>query len=602
MSPAEQNRDAARDAASLATQRQLILNLEKVLRSYRLYEARGVQYEAHVNELAGQAALATELEEVTVNLSPFGPYLSQEEPPSDGDYARQWFTLFEEGARQIVFMPGIDGRELRELLHIICSEVEDNEDIVTALWRKELSHVQIYVARVLIRSIEGVSEQSFSIRDELSRWKTLLSASASTDAATDRGGEDQELIQLSPDDFRVLALEGDTFDWCTLSTEVSSEVRESRRKQRLIENVDKEIGDFARFLDLANDVGEQADQIILDVIAGMTRMGNAEDIDRMICTVAKRGGDSARSLRKLIEQGDGLDMLLPLIEAAPSSFEDSLAAIAEIDAEAVSALLEKVDQTEVRDTLSDFVATAEEAPMHYHSARLLSEDVDEAVKAVDELIKMGTDESFMLALGGFKSGKPSVRRQVIRRVFERYNPTLSYMIHQALEDVDKSIRIVTLRFIGENGSTSLLRELISMMKQRDFMKRDYTERVAFVRAIGRHTRLPVINSFLCEILLEYRLFGSREMIEYQMEVARLLLRSNNPEANAAIKKVLSRWSVSDEVKQAIRAEQVRLSESGAESRSPTKAGAKDSEDQPVDYLAEAMDIIGDDDLDIEVDD
>ncbi len=566
MTPSEDNTTQPPGQDNLAAQRKLILNLEKVLRSYRLYEARGTQYEAHVNELAGYAALATELTQVAVNLSPFGPFLDGDQPPSDGEYARQWFTLFEEGARQIVFLPGIDGRELRELLHIICTEVEEDEDIVTALWRKELSHVQIYVARVLIRNIEGVSEKSFSIQEELSRWKALLHRRTAAQEEGDEGEEETEeateLIQLSPDDFRVLALEENAFDWCKLSSEQSQEAAEKRRKPRLTDAVDKEISDYSRFLELANDVGEEADQIILNVIAGMTRMGSTEDLNRMICTVAKKGGQAARSLRKFLDNEEGLDLLLPLIEAAPTSFEDSLAALSEIDNEAVSKLLAKVDHEQVRDELEGFVATAEEAPMHYYSSRLLNESSDQAIEAIDELIKMGTDEAFALALGAFKSGKPSVRRQVMRKVFERYNPTLTYMVQQALRDVDKSIRILTVRFIGQNGSSGLLRELLSLMKQRDFQKRDYNERVAFVRSVGRHTRLPVINNYLCEVVLEYRLFGSRENLEYQTEIARILVRSKNPTARAAIKKLQNRWSVPDEVKQAILDEQVRLSETG----------------------------------------
>jgi hypothetical protein len=545
---------------SLAIQRKLVLNLEKVLRSYRLYEARGAQYEAHVNELAGQAALATELAQVAVNLSPFGPFLDGEEPPSDGDYARQWFTLFEEGARQIVFMPGIDGRELRELLHIICAEAEDNEDIVTLLWRKELKHVQIYVARVLMRSISGGAEKSSSIQEELGRWKAVLTQSAALAANDDDRDPTEELVQLSPDDFRVLSLEEHAFDWCSLSSEANYEHAEKGRKPRLADAADKEISDFGRFLDLAGDVGEEADQIILDVIAGMTRMGSSEDLNRMICTVAKRGGKSTRSLSKFLDNQEGLDSLLPLIEASPSSFKDSLSALSEVNADAVSALMQKVEQSEVRDALEGFVATAEDAPMHYYSERLLSENSEEAIEAVEALMSLGTDEAFILAVGGFKSTLPTVRRQVMRKVFERFSPTLAYMVKQALLDIDKGIRILTLRFIGDNGSTNLLRDVIKLMKQRDFIKRDYNERIAFVRAIGRHTRLPVINTYLCEILLEYRLFGSREMLEYQIEVARLLLRSNNPEARDAIKKILNRWSVPDEVKQTIRQEQIRLSD------------------------------------------
>jgi len=554
---------------SLAIKRKLILNLEKVLRSYRLYEARGTQYEAHVNELAGHAALATELSQVAVNLSPFGPFLEGEEPPADGDYARQWFTLFEEGARQIVFMPGIDGRELRELLHIICAEAEDNEDIVTLLWRKELKHVQIYVARVLMRSVAGSAEKSSSIQEELGRWKAVLTQSAALAAGDDEREPTEDMVQLSPDDFRVLSLEEDAFDWCSLSSEANHEHAEKGRKPRLAEAADKEISDFGRFLDLVQDVGEDADQIILDVIAGMTRMGSSEDLNRMICTVAKRGGTAKRSLGKLLDNQEGLDSLLPLIEASPTSFKDSLTALSEVNEEAVSALMKKVEQSEVRDTLEGFVATAEDAPMHYYSDRLLSESSEEAIEAIDALVGLGTDEAFVLAMGGFKSTLPTVRRQVMRKVFERFSPTMAYMVKQALLDVDKGIRILTLRFIGDNGSTNLLRDVIKLMKQRDFIKRDYNERIAFVRAIGRHTRLPVINSYLCDILLEYRLFGSREMLEYQIEVARLLLRSNNPEARAAIKKILNRWSVPDEVKQTIRQEQVRLSdESVLDNRQP----------------------------------
>ncbi|MBJ95746.1 MAG: hypothetical protein CMP23_14895 [Rickettsiales bacterium] len=568
----------------LANQRKLLLNLEKVMRSYRLYEARGNQYEAHLNELSGQAALATELTQVSINLSPFGPFLEGDQPPSDGEYARQWFTLFEEGARQIVFQPGVDGGELRELLHIICSESEDNEDIVTALWRKNLNHIQVFVARVLIRTVAGSSEQSSSIQEDLSRWKALLGGPAAKSNA--RQGE-EDLIQLSPDDFRVLSLKEEAFDWCSLSVELEPEDTETRKKPRIVEAVSKEIGDFNRFLELANDVGEGSHDIILNVIAGMTRMGAVDDLNRMLSTIAKRGGGTAGVLQQMMDKGDGLEALLPLIEAAPDSFEDALSALSEIDSDAVSSLLGKVEREELRDNLKGFVATPEEAPMQYYSSRLLSENSEEALEAVEKLTELGTDEAFVLAMGGYRSANPSVRRQVMRKVFARYNPTLSYMAQQALMDTDKGIRILTLRFIGENGNTTLLREVLKFMKQRDFGKRDFSERIAAARCVGRHTRLPVINQYLCEVLLEYRIFGSRENLEYQIEVARLLLRSNNPNALQAIKKVLARWSVPDEVKQAIRQEQVRISEAGTEqlNKDPTTTN------EDIDYMAESARIL-----------
>jgi len=556
MSSVDRQGPASLTTDSLAAQRKLILSLEKVLRSYRLYEARGTQYEAHVMELAGQAALATETADVALNLSPYGPFLDGEHPPTEGEFSRQWFTLFEEGARQILFLPGIDGQQLRELLQILSIEVEDNEDIVTALWRKELTHVQIFVARVLIRGVEGVAGQGSSIQDDLARWKnTLLPSDYS---ATDDGGLAEKKIELSPDDFRVLVLDEKAFDWCSLSSELTAEQCDQRKKPRLTQAVDREISDFERFLDLATDLGEGADEIILDVISSMTRLGNTEDLNRMICTAAKHEGTEGRSLRKLLQTEGGLDGLVPLLEAAPDAFHDSLSAIAEIDAEAVSRILEKVEQDGVRESLQGFVATAEAAPMHYYALRLLSDDMEESLEAVEALNQMRTEEAFTLSLEAYDSSYPNVRRLVMRKLFDRYNPTLSKMVLQALQDIDKGIRILTLRFIGDNGSSNLLRAVVNLMRQKDFQKRDFNERTAFIRAIGSHTRIPIINTYLCGLLLEYRLFSSRDLIELQAEVARHLVRSSNPEAQAAVKKVLNRWSVPPELKEAIRNEQLKV--------------------------------------------
>ena len=551
--------DAASETTdSLAVQRKLILSLEKVLRSYRLYEARGTQYDAHINELADHAALATEVAEVAVNLSPYGPFLDGEHPPSEGEFAHLWFTLFEEGARQILFLPGIDGRQLRELLHILCIEAEDNEDIVTALWRKELTHVQIFVARVLIRGVEGMTGQNATVQDDLGRWKSTLLPSDYSPA--DGSGEEQK-IQLSPDDFRVLVLDEKAFDWCSLSSELSAEQCDDRKKPRLVQTIDKEICDFERFLDLATDLGEAADEIILDVISSMTRLGNTEDLNRMICTAAKHEGTEGRALRKLITAEGGLDGLVPLLEAAPNAFHSSLSAIAEVDAEAVSRMLEKVEQAEVRESLQGFVATAEAAPMHYYALRLLSDDVEESTDAVESLNQMGTEEAFTLSLEAYNSAFPNVRRLVMRKLFDRYDQSLADMVLKALQDIDKGIRVVTLRFIGSNGSSNLLRAVISLMRQKDFQKRDYSERIEFIRSIGPHTRIPIINKYLCGLLLEYRIFSSRDLVDIQSEVARHLARSPNPEAQAAVKKVLGRWSVPPEVKQAIRSEQQKISTS-----------------------------------------
>jgi len=565
----EQGPEADKTVDALIVQRKLVLSLEKVLRSYRLYEARGRQYDAHVNELAGHAALATEAKPVAVNLSPYGPYLETEEPPTDGEFARQWFTLFEEGARQILFLPGIDGPELRDLLHILCAESEDSEDIVTALWRKELKHVQVFVARILIRSMGAMADKAAGVHEELGRWKALLQPEGTGSAA----GPEEAQIQLSPDDFRVLALDEEGFNWCSLSNELGPEERAEREKPRVAATAEKEVGDLSRFLDLAVDLGESADGIILNVIAGMTRMGSAKELNNLLTSVARHKASEGSAVRRLLEDEDGLDSLIPLIEASPSTFKDSLAALADINAAAVARALEQVEEGEVRKQLTTFIPTPESTPLQYYSAMLLSDNSEEATLGVEGLVKLGTDEAFYLALEAIKSAFPAIRRLVMRKVFERYDPALSYMVQKALTDPDKGIRILTLRFIGEDGSSNLLREVLNQMKAKDFAKRDYNERIAFARAAGLHTRLPVITKHLCSLLLERHLLNSREQTDFLTEVAMHLVRSDSREAKGALRTVLGRWSVPSDMKQAILAEQVRVGEGGTFDLPDTPASA-----------------------------
>ncbi|HCP46327.1 MAG TPA: hypothetical protein DIU15_09810 [Deltaproteobacteria bacterium] len=489
---------------------------------------------------------------VEVNLSPFGPFLPGDSPPSDGEFARQWFTLFEEGARQIVFQRGIDRNELRELLHILSADAEDGEDIVTALWRKELKHVQVFVARVLIRGVDLGEDKSASLQEQYGRWKSMLHSGAKL-----RQGVDA--VQLSPDDFRILALDEDGFDWCRLSTEVSAELREERKKPKLAASVDREIRDLDRFLDLAVALEEDADATILNVMAGMTRMGMVHELNRMICAVAAHSEFQGRSLQALLEDPEALNALVPLVESEPSAFHDSLAAIADINAEAAEKLLENVEAAEASEESGEFVATPDTAPMHFFSSRLMSSDPAEALEAVESLVALGTDEAFLLALGGYESPHAEVRRAVLKRLFAKYDPTLGHMIPTILQDPHKANRILTLSFIAEQGSNKLLREVMALMKHRDFARRDHDERIAFVRTLGRHSRLPVITRFLCKLLLGFRLFSGKTTIEFQSEVAKFVVGSPSQEAEETVRKVLASWGVPAEIKQVIRAEQVRQS-------------------------------------------
>ena len=63
--------DPTVEAQRLALEK-LVASMDKAFRSFRLYEARGPQYEAHVREMASQAALATEQGPAVLTVTPHG--------------------------------------------------------------------------------------------------------------------------------------------------------------------------------------------------------------------------------------------------------------------------------------------------------------------------------------------------------------------------------------------------------------------------------------------------------------------------------------------------------------------------------------------------
>ena len=63
-----------------------------------------------------------------------------------------------------------------------------------------------------------------------------------------------------------------------------------------------------------------------------------------------------------------------------------------------------------------------------------------------------------------------------------------------------------------------------------------------------------ILDFLCGLLLKYRLFSSEDEQNFQAEVAKRLVRSDNPKAEKAVSRVLKRWTVPAQVKRIIQEE------------------------------------------------
>jgi hypothetical protein len=553
-----QPNDPLKPAAPSPLAIQLLSNLEKTLRSYRLYEARGPQYEAHMGGLAAAVDEATASAPIAINLSPFGPYLDGGTAPTEGDYARQWFDLFEEGARQIVFSAGISTDELRELMHVLCGEDADSEDIVTALWRKNLHHINVQVARLLVRNPDTAGDRTQSLEDQLGRWRQQIGGGSLADADI---ASDDRATPLQQDDFRLLAMDEKTFDWCRIAQEVSPDVRADARRPRLADEIDRQCTDYERFLDLVDATEGQSEQLVLNVLSAMSNYGNARELARFLEILKAHEGIGSNAIKLLLEDDVLMDQLAPIMESAPDVFTGTLSDFKKEDAAAQTPMGESEDPSEAQTEI--FVRKPPPAdPIEEHRETVFASNPRSACESVNALFTIGSDEAIRVAMGAYSSKSVSVRQLVVIRVLrkslehstEALSADLERVIRNALKDSDQGIRKLVLAHFLKHSDESRLRTVMRMMSLASFSTRVLTERLTMLRIVSQYDHEQEVADYLCDLLLKYRLFSSDDELQFQMEVAKHLVRSENPKAAQSIMKVLKRWTVPAQVKAIIQQE------------------------------------------------
>ncbi len=539
---------------------QLLTNLEKTLRSHRLYEARGPQYEAHMDGLTSAVEEAVASGPVAINLSPFGPYLDGAVAPTEGDYARQWFDLFEEGARQIVFSSGITSDEIRELMHVLCGDEGATEDIVTALWRKNMHHINVQVARLLVRHPTDSDATTHSLEEQLGRWRQQIGGVSLEESGVSL---QERRTPLQQDDFRLLAMDEKTFDWCRIAQEVPPDVRADSRRPRLAEEVDRQMTDYERFLDIVDVAEGQSEQLLLNVLSAMTHYGNASEVTHFLEILEAHEGIGSGAIQMLLEDDTFVEKLTPIVESAPDVFTGKLAAFKNGPVEEPSSMEPTVDPSETPTELIPIEGeTVDIDPLEAHKLAVFSSSPRVACESVNALFTIGSDDAIGVALGAYAARSVSVRQlvviHVLRKSVEKNSEALSAdlegLIHNALKDPDKGIRKLVLEHFLKHSDQSRLEAVIRMLSQTTLLVRALPERLIMLRIVSQYDHDQEVVDYLCDLLLKYRLFSSDEELQFQTEVAKYLVRSESPKAAKAIKKVLRRWTVPSQVKAIIQQE------------------------------------------------
>ncbi len=515
----------------------LISSVEKAFRSYRLYEARGSQYEAHVREMASQAALTTEQGPAVLTITPHGLRSTIESSKADNDLNRTWFELFEQGARQIVFTRGIETREVREMLQIMAGE-HHGDDILTVLWRRELNHIQIAVARTLVRGIRSNMSTEETLDAQYGHWRNLLVPDAQAS---------EKRVEINPDDLRVLAVNSKPLLWCADCIEPTEPPESTGIFDDTVDEVDA-------FLGLLSPLSsDEIDDVLTNLIGSYARLGLTDKINQLMSAAEGHPALSGWSLERMLTAAGGIRALVPLIEAGPEAFRESLSAMASADAELIEELLGSIEAENIRDEVEALVITQESTPLAFHSARMNSPNIDEQLESIKALFDMQTDQANYLAIEGCASVHPDVRTYTLSRMEAIYEDSMRNNMLRLYRDTEESVRIEVFRFIKRSGDRYFLREALATVKDPYFTRRSEDEQWEAISTLAAHANLPPINLLFCAMATTSSVWTNEHKRRIQLESIRVLERFQSVDGVHALKKLSRRLLGSKEIRAAAKA-------------------------------------------------
>ncbi len=540
--------------------------MEKTFRSYKLYEGQGMQFEAHVQELASQAALATEQGTAALMVTPHGLMSEDEEAPDDGEINKVWFDLFEHGARQIIFSPGINNSEIREMLHVIAGNEAENDDILTALWRREMKHIQVFVARTLVKGLSVDEDEQVALQNRYGRWRTLLAPEAGTGDKT---------IRLNPDDLRVLSTRDSSFSWCANCLEKPQTEPQTSEEIKW----DDEIL-LPTFLQFTGELDkENRDKILVNLIGSYTRLGLSKELNALLSAVSSEPSLADWSLEGLLTAAGGINALIPLIEAGPNAFKESLSALVSEDASTLEKLINSIDTESIRDQIHEMVVSEETSPLAYHSERLTSPSEEEQIESLDALWNMGKDEAIYLAIEACRSQHPAVRMRLMELMRANYQPAMRHQMERLFRDTDEGVRIESLRFIKESGERYFLREALELVKSPQFGKRSEQEQMEIIHVLAKHAKLPAINRYFCTFANASSLLMNEHMRRIQLEAFRVIRRFPSEDGREILKRAAGRWVGNKKAREVAAEELDRLKEADHHTRTKTQDDQGEEENQ-----------------------
>jgi len=513
------------------------VGVDKLVRGIRLYEGKGALVEQLLKDVHTKAQDLF-LQEMTYNITPVGPMLYSEVLSEEGKNPSYLFQLYCDGVRELSFSPKISQEELFSLALTLYGEgASEEEDLVTALWKKEFKGIRYYAVDTL-----GVQiDESGDVDMLAARSEQIASA------------EDGEEMTLSSSDLRLLRSE-DALSWvqkCKSPFEATGSIKKLAAQMQ-----NDDAAALKRFVAISLEIFEKTEkenillQQLWEAYLKKEDTVNANAILETLCqlktvplaqsTIRAFFAAELADLPRLLEKDKKLLATVRSLLDVPS-----------FDKERLVVLMKNMEIGAARDNLLDALSKAGTDMTEFYLDNLKSEKEELVIDAIQALGRIGSDAA-LVALGtalGNNIGK--IRKEALNAMGDKFLPEVQRPLSRLLKDPDSEVRAGALTLLKQCEDRGFGSALLGVMKEPDFIKRAIDEQEEFFLSLARFPNASTMT-FFTDILSEKNLTRSAVVQQRQLLVVKALGDIGSDNAVKILKKQSKSWLLAAPVKEAIK--------------------------------------------------
>ena len=514
------------------------VGLDKLVRGIKLYEGKGTLVDQLLKDLHTRSQeLFTK--EITYKITPVGPMLFSEPLCEEGKNPHYLFQLYCDGVRELSFLPSLSKKEIMALSMTFYGEgVSEQDDFVTALWKREFKGIRYYAVDTL-----GIQVDEDGDADMLSTRSGQISSE-----------EEGEELTLSSSDLRLLRAE-DSLSWvkhCSAPAQATGKIK-SLAEEIVFDNAT----DIKRFVALTVQIMEQnseSSQLLLSLWDAYTKKSAAKEVVAIIdslCSLSETMPTAKQILDTLLETD--ITLLAPMVEQSKSMLKtiQKLLQLESINRERLVPLLKSLPISDARSTLLDSLSKSGVDMTEFYLGNLHSDKEEVVVDALQALGNIGS-EAALIAIGsalGHSLGQ--VRLEALKSLQERFVPALQKPLLRLLKDPDQDLRLAALAVLKHSQERGLGSALLTILKEKDFLKRPMEEQGMFFTELARFPNASTMG-FFRDILSEKNITRNSIVQQRQLLAVQSLGELGTEDAKGILKKFEKSWHLPATVKDAIK--------------------------------------------------